>query len=192
MAESSDGVRKGLVVRLFMGETGVTMPDDTATAIDTDDFVNLGYLSEDGATMGNETEEQSVNAAQTRLPVRTDIIGQTVTISTVLIQRTRESMLVAFNGGTFSAGSSPGDVIFEPPSAASSVERAYVLEVEDGDVVDRYRIPRATLSSLEDIPINKNDPTQFPITLTMLDPGGGDPPWDMITNDPELLVASSS
>lgn len=192
MALASAGVRKGLVVDLYMGETGVTMPDDTATALDADDFTNLGYLSEDGATMGNDTEEATVPAAQTRLPVRTDIIGQTVTIQTTLIQRSRESMLVAFNGGEFAAGSTPGDVVFTPPSAASSVERAYVLQVQDGDVIDRYRIPRATLSSLDDIPINKNDPYAFPITLTMLDPGGGDPPWDMITNDPELLVASSS
>lgn len=192
MALDSAGVRKGLVVNLFMGEVGATMPDDTATAIDEDDFINLGYLSEDGATMGNDTESQDVPAAQTRLPVRTDIIGETITLQTVLIQRTRESMQVAFNGGAFSAGSTPGDIIFTPPSAASSVERSYVLEVNDGDVVDRYRIPRATLSSLDDIPINKNDPYQFPITLTMLDPGGGDPPWDMITNDQQLLVASST
>lgn len=188
MALDGTEVRRGLSGHLYIGDVGVDMPDDTATSLDPDDWTELGYTSEEALSMGVETESSEIRAWQALTAVRTDVTQQTVSFSFSLIQTNRDTLSTAFNGGSFSAGSTPGDTIFTPPAASTAAEHAFVFEVLDGDIITRIRVSRASVSELGDVVFNKEDATGYEITLTALAAAGDDAPWDLITNDPALAA----
>lgn len=188
MALDGSEVLRGLSGHLHMGAVGATMPTDTATAINPAIFTELGYTSEDALSMGVATDSSEIRAWQALTAVRTDVTAQTITFKFSLIQTNRDTLALAFNGGAFSDGTTPGDVVYTPPSASTAAEHAFVFEVLDGDIVTRIRVPRASVSELGDIVFNKADATAFDITLTALAAAGDAAPWDIITNNTALAA----
>lgn len=189
MADETE-VRKGLTGNLYSAPLGTTMPTNTTIAMSSVDaaWVELGYTSEDGLSMSTDNTTEGHTPWQALRPVRYDTTNRSEMFTFTLWQRNAETLRQAFGGGTVVAGTGD-DVIYTPPSSAAQFERAYVFEVIDGDIIDRYLCQRGTPTLNGDVPFTKADITQFEIQVTVLDSAGDS--WSLITNDPAVDVDAS-
>lgn len=182
MALAANEVRKGLTGHLYMAPVGTTMPTDTSTPL-SGGWEELGYTSDDGVSFAVDTSTESHTPWQSRRPVRSDVTDQTETLTFTLWQTNADNLKLAYGGGTITAGTGD-DVIFTPPAAVTDDDKAFVFEVQDGAVIDRFLIYRGSPTLSGDVVFNKSDVTGFELEVVVLDTEDG--PWKLITNDPNV------
>lgn len=184
MALDATQVRIGVTGHLYKAPVGTAAPTDTATALNAA-FVELGY-TETGPSLSVDTSKESFTPWQSQMPVREQVTGQVVTAAFTLWQRNAETLKLAWGGGTVVAAG-VGAVVFTPPAVATVNEGAFVFEIEDGDILDRYYIPRASISLDGDVAFAKDAVTGYQIGLTFLQPETGSA-WQLFTDDAEVEV----
>lgn len=165
--------------RVLIAPLGTTAPTDTTTAWAAG-WKNLGYTTDDGVVLRPNLTVTDINAWQTFEPVRRIVTNRGLTVAFTLLQLTREALLIAFNGGTFTPGT--GIVTYEPGEPGSVYERALGVEATDGTKIVRLVIPRVDISDVGDIPFTKGSATQVPLTLAMLGVSGS-APFTIIADD---------
>lgn len=184
MANDATEVRVGTTGQLFVAPLGSTPPTDTTTALDAA-FVDLGYLTEDGVSLAVDTNREDFRAWQTTSPVRSVVTEQTLTSTFTLLQRNADNLKLAFGGGTVALSGAGPDVIFTPPPAGVD-ERMFVLEVVDGDVIDRYLLHRGVPSLSGEVNFQRGELTGYEMEVTHLESDDG--VWQLITNDAAVVV----
>lgn len=182
MALAAPEVRKGLTGHLYTAPLGTAMPTDTSTPL-AGAWVELGYTSDDGLSLAVDTSTETHTPWQARRPVRSDITDQTETFSFTLWQRNADTLKLAFGGGTVVAGTGD-DVIYTPPSESTNDDKAFVFEVIDGDIIDRYLCYAGSPTLSGDVQFTKGDVTGYELEVVVLDTEDG--PWQLITNDPNI------
>lgn len=169
MAIDSDQILVAGGGKVLLAPVGSTAPTDTTTAWD-GAFKDLGYTTEDGVVLSPNLSVTDIEAWQSFEPVRRIVTGRGMTISFTLLQMTREALLMAFNGGSFTGTTT---VTYTPGSAGSIYERMLGVEAVDGDKIVRLVIPRVEISDVGDIAFTKTGATEIPLTLAMLGSSGG-------------------
>jgi hypothetical protein len=175
-------VRVGVTGHLWAAPVGTAMPSDTTTPVATP-WVNLGYTTEDGLSMTVDMNKEDFRVWQSNQPCRSVITEQTYTSTFTLVQRNPATLALAFGGGTLEAVGVTTDYIYTPPPAGL-YERAFVYEVIDGDITDRWCMFRGTPALSGDIQFTKSEMTGYEIEVTHL--GTVDGTWQLISNDPAL------
>ena len=158
------------------------MPTDVTTALAVA-WKELGY-TETGPSMSVDTSKESFIPWQTQTPVREQITEQTVTSTFTLWQRNAETLKLAWGGGTVTGTTTR---IFTPPATATVNEGAFVFEIVDGAIIDRYLITRASISLNGDVAFAKDGVTGYEIGLTFLQPASGSP-WKLLSNDTAITA----
>jgi hypothetical protein len=159
-------------------------PASTALPTDLDplaaDWVDLGYVTEDGVgfTFGRETE--AINAWQGS-KVRVVTTAEPASTNFALMQSNAETLKVAFGGGTVTADA--GVYTYEPPASGTNTERALVIEFNDGDINYRYCLARVELEGNIEFTLTKAGAVTYPVTFGVLD-NGDDPKYTIVTDDP--------
>lgn len=169
MALDSDQILVAGGGKVLVAPVGSTAPTDTTTAWDAA-FKDLGYTSDDGVVLRPNLSVQDINAWQSFEPVRRVVTGRGMTIAFTLLQMTREALLIAFNGGSFTGTTT---VTYAPGTAGNIYERMLGVEAVDGDKIVRLIVPRVEISDVGDIPFTKTGPANIPLTLAMLGTSGG-------------------
>lgn len=187
MALDCEEVRVGLTGHLYTAPVGTDMPDDTATALPSP-WVELGYTTEDGLSMSIDTSKEDFRVWQSNSPCRSIVTEQTYTTTFTLVQRNAATLKLAFGGGEVVAGTAAGDFIYTPPSMGLS-EAAFVYEVIDDDIVDRYLLYRGNPALTGEINFQKGEMTGYEIEVTHLNSADG--VWKLISNDPALDPAAT-
>jgi hypothetical protein len=180
MSLDATQVRVGITGHIYKAPVGTDAPDgvdELATP-----WKELGY-SETGPSLSVDTSKESFTPWQSLSPVRETITGQVITASFTLWQRNADTLREAWGGGTVIAGTDDGVRIFSPPSVPTINEGAYIFDVIDGLIIDRYYIERASSSLDGEVPFAKDGVTSYTIGLTYLAPASGGSPWKLITND---------
>lgn len=185
MALAAPEIRVGLTGHLYMASTGTAMPADTASALAVG-WVELGYTSEDGISMAVDTSTEKHTPWQSRRPVRSDVTEQSEMFTFTLWQRNAETLKLAFGGGTIVVGTDLGDRIFTPPAASGDDDKAFVFEVIDGDIIDRYLCYKGSPTLNGDVSFTKSDVTGYEMEIEVLDSGAGT--WQLLSNDPNVVV----
>ena len=181
MAQDATEVRLGVTGYLYKAPVGSTAPTDEDTALNAA-FVELGY-TETGPSISVDTSTETFTPWQSVTPVRETVTGQIITATFTLWQTNAANLKLAWGGGTVTA--STGGTKFTPPATPTVNEGAFVFEVIDGSVIDRWYIPRASITLAGDISFAKDGVTGYPISVKYLQPASGTP-WVLFTNNADV------
>lgn len=167
MALDSDNVRVALTGAVYVAPVGTPVPSTLTEALD-GAFVDLGYLSDDGATVTPSIKADEITAWQNE-----DIVRRTITrtheIKFTLIETTLEGLKLAYASAastsgsttTFNAGSDDG-------------KRAVVIDCLDGTSFVRHVAPVAQLTDVGDLKYKNGDPVGYELTMAVYKVGGID------------------
>jgi hypothetical protein len=131
----------------------------------------LGYLSDDGPTVGQSTDSTDITPWQSVVPIRSVITSRGVTIQFVMWQLDAVTLGLYFDVDRpepETDGSLDFDVRSDSPQHLYSVG----IDARDGDRVFRLGFYRASLSAAGDMQIQRGAAIPLDVTLSALDDGG--------------------
>jgi len=154
MALNADNVRAALNGKILMAPKGTAAPADLTTPWGTG-WVDLGYLDDNGVTMGYSTGHQDIKAWQSLSPVRKILNSVDLTLKFVAIELKAAAVSLYFPSSTISLVS--GSIYrLDIPSAPEPEEWAFGLEWEDGTIVNRMVVPRGEVTDRSDVKIHRD------------------------------------
>lgn len=131
----------------------------------------LGYLSDDGPTVGQSTDSEALTPWQSRVPIRTVITGREITMQFVMWQLNPLTIALYFDADEPAEGAD-GSIHMELRSDAPTHLYAVGIDTRDGDTVFRIAFGRASLSDAGDMAITSGSAVPLDVTLSALDDGG--------------------
>lgn len=177
MAKVYDNIRiyGDLDSGVYVAPKGTTLPTDLDTPAD---FTELGWLSEDGISVDRSEEATTHRAYQGGTIVRRK---KTSVEDSFTFQCLEETATVL---GLYYAGATPtvqdGVAKIEVKNQTRTDERAWVVDVVDGNVKKRYVVPVGTVSTGSVVHSN-SEMTVYEFTVTIQ----GD--YEVITNSPGVV-----
>jgi hypothetical protein len=157
---------------IWLSEPGIDPPEHTWDAFaDTAGWDLLGYLSEDGPTVGVSTDSEDLTPWQSRVPIRSVITGRQITLQFVMWQLNETTLALYFDADP-ATPDSDGSIDMELRSDAPSHLYGVAIDTRDGDRVFRVSFGRASLSDAGDMDISSGAAVPLDVTLSALDDGG--------------------
>jgi len=186
---------------LWVAPAGTAMPT-TATTAFTTPWLLLGYISDDGVTIGQSITKQDIVPWQSRVPIRSVVTEKLITMHFILWQINPQTVAMWFDQPQpvpVADGSFEMDVVTGLPQNIVAV----AMDSLDQRVM-RVGFSRASLSSAGDMKVAKGGAVPLEVTMTALDNAGvmahvsvGATPTllmedaGLAANDPRLGVDSS-
>jgi hypothetical protein len=184
MAQDATEVVVGQNGDVFVAPVGTTLPADVDDPLNAAFSEALGFTSEDGVTATDGKTTENIGAWQSFYPLRVLVTEREFTAAFVLRQWNRDTVSLAFGGGTFTA---TGQYVkYTPPSPEELDERVLVVDWQDGDELYRLVVPRCIVSENVETQITRTAAADLPITMSVLAPAEGDDPWFIYTSDPRF------
>lgn len=182
MAFDSGDIRVAGNATIHVAPLGTAFPA-FGTALATP-WVDLGYITEDGITANYGREITEIYAMQAVEPVRIIATRMPKTIAFAMMQQGADQFLLAMGGGTFADDGVTGAFRYTPPDPSVVDEKAMLVEFTDGGY--KYRFEYARVQNREGVETKmvREDASTFPVTMQILVPADGDPPFEMVTDDP--------
>lgn len=136
-------------------------------------YVDLGWISSDGASYARETEVSEVSSFGSVEPTRSDTTRDTITMS-ITCQETKLETLALYTGAAtagITSAATTGEVqIAKPARPGFRHYRLFGLFVDDGDNGEIYIarfMPRARVTEIgEQAFTDGDDPISYPVTFT--------------------------
>ncbi len=131
----------------------------------------LGYLSDDGPTVGQSTDSTDITPWQSVVPIRSVITSRGVTVQFTLWQLNAETVALYFDSDM---PVEDADGSFEMDVRTDSPQHVYAVGIDtrDADRVMRIVFPRASLTDVGDMQIQRGAAIPLDVTLSALDDGG--------------------
>lgn len=171
-----------------------TLPSDPTSALDAA-FVELGYTTEDGVTLTPGMDTEDVRAWQNPYAVRTLITARHLDVGFVLQQWNKDSIQLAFGGGTFTlTAGPPAYTTYEPPAPDVIDFRALVVDWEDNGDSYRLVVPRGMVTSQAETTLARTSESDLPITFGARPEGQpvagqmATQPFVLLSDAPQLAV----
>jgi len=158
MALDSDNVRVGVSGAVYVAPTDTTGPTDSSTALDVA-FTDLGYVSADGITETIDRSTNQIRAWQNGSLVREVTSEGTYSVELTFIE-TSQAVLELYYGSSITSGALDGD----PTSTGG--RKSFVVDVVDGDIVERIYIPAGEITSLGERTIATGEAIGYQVTIT--------------------------
>jgi hypothetical protein len=172
-------IRKARDGSVFIAPTSATAVTTLTTGVGADltalpaGYVDLGWISSDGASYARETEVSEVTSFGSVEPTRSDTTSDTITLS-VTAQETKLETLALYTGADIAgieASATTGEVqIAKPARPGFRHYRLFGLFVDDGDEGEIYIarfMPRARVTEIgEQAFTDGDDPISYPVTFT--------------------------
>lgn len=154
---------------IYIAPVGTAPPADLQTAWAAP-WATLGYLSDDGVTLGASTDSDTLTPWQSTSPVRTVITGKELTMKFVMWQTDPASVALYFDmlPPTGTDGAFSADIT----SGGGGNLYSIGLDVLDGGTIMRVVFPRAQLSDAGDVSIKRGEAIGWDVTLSALDNNG--------------------
>jgi len=167
------------------------LPENIDDPLDT--LLNeIGYASDDGVTFNKSEEVEDINVWQSQNAVRRIVTSRDFSAATVLAQWNRETVELAFGGGSWTEPES-GVYRFDPPADYDALtEWVAVIETIDGERVDRWVIERCNVTGDIETQAVRNAGMMLSVNLSALTPDGKDRPWYYLSNDEAAFAAAGS
>lgn len=186
MSLEGEEVRVTGTGHVYVAEVGTAFPTDITDAVqDTDGWVELGYVSEEGARFSFGREVNNIMGWQAFDPIRKVVTAVPKSIAFDLMQWNQFTVKLALGGGTVTEPS-PGAYQYEPPDESFLDDRALIVEGIDGDYTYRFCYRKALNETGVDFAFVRSDPVLFPITMGVQAADGGEKPFILQTDDPNI------
>jgi hypothetical protein len=206
-------IRKARDGSVFIAPTSATAITTLTTGAGADltplptGYVDLGWISSDGASYARETEVSEVTSFGSVEPTRSDTTSDTITLS-VTAQETKLETLALYTGadiGGIEANITTGEVqIAKPARPGFRHYRLFGLFVDDGDDGEIYIarfMPRARVTEIgEQAFTDGDDPISYPVTFTGIEDSAlgyshkwyfGGPGWQSLLESMNIPDASA-
>jgi hypothetical protein len=146
---------------------GTTLPTDATTAIASvsADYVDLGYVSEDGLTNNNSPESDTVKAwgGDTVLNLQTD---RPDTFALTLIEAMNEDVLKTIYGASNIVADGSGNITVKA-TAQDMPSGVWVFDmILKGGRAKRIVVPNGTISELGEIAYKDSEAVGYNVTIT--------------------------
>ena len=188
MAQSADAIMIAGTGSVYVGPVGSTLPIDPTTALDAA-LIDLGYLTEDGATLRDEKTKEPINAWQSFYPVKYVVTDASAEIEFVLRQWDVVTVPLAFGGGAITTTAGPPIVYtYTPPAPEDIDERALVLDWDYDTYNFRLIVPKVMVTSGVDSQLTRGQASDLPITLGVIGTDGASP-YTIVTDHPDWAAA---
>lgn len=186
MSKDVDEIVVGANGTVWVAPVGTTAPA-TEIAAPAAGWVDMGYTSEDGATVSDSKTLEQIPVWQLFYAARRIITERDLNIAVVLRQWSGEKVKLAFGGGEVTEPTAD-HFKYTPPSPGEIDERAYMLDWVDGTKHYRLVIPRCMVTENVETNIVRTAAADLPITVGILGSDGVDP-WYLLTDDPSFADA---
>lgn len=158
MALDSDNVRVAVSGAVYVAPTGTTAPTTSASTLDAA-FADLGYVSADGITESIDRSTTQIRAWQNGSLVREVTSEGTYSVSMTFIE-TNEAVLELYYGTTQTGG----EFNIDPTSTGG--RKSFVIDVVDGDAVERIYIPAGEITALGERTLASGEAVGYEVTIT--------------------------
>jgi hypothetical protein len=155
---------------IYLAPPGTPPPDTTEDPWE-DPWQILGYLSEDGPTVGVSTDSTDLTPWQSAVPIRSVITSRTVTLQFVMWQLNAVTLALYFDADEPETAAD-GSIDMELRTDAPQHLYAVGIDSADAERVFRMAFGRASLSSAGDMQITRGAAVPLDVTLSALDDGG--------------------
>ena len=151
---------------IFRAPVGTTLPT-SATATLAQDFMDMGYVSEDGITNNNSTESENIKAWGGDI-VMTSTTEKTDTWQGTFIESLNVEVLQTVYGDSNVTGDLTTGIVVTA-NATEAEEHSWVFEmVLKGGVKKRVVLPSAKVSELGETVYKDDEAVGYDVTLTAL------------------------
>jgi hypothetical protein len=155
---------------IYIAEAGTEPPDSTDEEWGSEWSI-LGYLSDDGPTVGSSTDSESLQPWQSAVPLREVITGRSITMQFVIWSLNEQTLALYFDADVPTAGSD-GSIDMELRTDTPAHLYAIGIDSADAERVFRISFRRASLSAAGDMAISRGAAVPLDCTLSALDDGG--------------------
>lgn len=155
----------------------------TGVAAPASEWIDVGYIDEDGVTFSRSRSSDALRAWQSNEPIRTLITGVDSTVAFVLRQFSPANVQYAFGGGSFTAGATFGTYDLPAPSDIDVL--SMILQGIDGTEEVRVLYPRVQVAGDIEIQMTSDNALNLPCTFTVL---ASDDPVQIISNKASWLT----
>ena len=154
---------------LFVAPPGTPMPA-TATAPFASPWALLGYISDDGPTVGQAVTKEDIIPWQSRTPIRSVVTEKLITMHFILWQINPQTIAMYFDNP---APDPAADGSFEMDVRSDMPPEILAIAIDSLDLRPfRIGFSRASLSDAGDMKIAKGAAVPLEVTLTALDDAG--------------------
>jgi hypothetical protein len=154
---------------LYVAPAGTPMPADASTAPATP-WALLGYISDDGPTVGQAVTKEDITPWQSRAPIRSVVSGRQITLHFILWQLNPQTLAMYFDNPQTDPSA---DGSFEMDIRSDQPQPIYAVMIDSLDLRPfRIGFSRASLSDAGDMKITKGTAVPLEVTLTALDNAG--------------------
>jgi len=154
---------------LYVAPVGTAAPADTVVAW-ASPWAILGYISDDGPTVGQNTSKQDIVPWQTRTPIRSVVTERQVTLHYILWQLNQNTLAMYFDTDVPTPAA---DQSLSFDVRSDSPQHLYAIGVDTKDQRGmRIIFPKASLSDAGDMKITKGSAVPLEVTLSALDVSG--------------------
>lgn len=149
-------------------------------------FVEVGFVSEDGVTFTDSKTIADVKAWQAFYPVRKIITEKMSKIEFIMQQYNDNTVKAAFGGGIVAVAS--GVVTYTPPVPGEIAVLAMVLEWTDGTDIYRLVMPRGMVTGEVSSKVTRTDNADLPVSFEATPLSSptvgqlGTQPWYLLSN----------
>lgn len=187
MALNDDAVRVGVTGRVYTAPVGTTLPTDVTTPLEAA-FVEVGHISEDALTESLEISTEVLRSWQRPIGIRTLTTEVAWTFQFVMLETSPLNLELYYGGAqTTVAGGVATTAI---PAWPQATAKAMVIEIEDGDIITRFALPKVEIGERGEVNHVNTAGTAYDVTVNVLGTSLDDMGY-RITNDPEFIEAAS-
>jgi hypothetical protein len=156
---------------IWIAPAGTSPPDNTSAPWPSPWRI-LGYLSDDGPTVGSSTDTEDITPWQSVVPLRSVITGRSITLQFVLWQLNQVTLGVYFDAPEPTPDADDGSIDMELRTDAP--QRLHAIGIDSADAERTFRISfrRASLTAAGDMQITRGAAVPLDCTLSALDDGG--------------------
>jgi hypothetical protein len=169
-----------------------TFPATTSpTSTLSSDWLDVGYITEDGPTFTVTPTVEDINAWQSATPIRRLVTSRVQSVAASLQQWNQNTFGLAFGGGTWSQ---PAANVFryEPPADQDPLaEYGVILDLEDGDRHGRFVLFRANITDTVETTLTRTGAAVLPVTVNTLTPDDQDYSWEFVSDDEAAFALAS-
>ena len=155
---------------IYLAPAGTEAPENTWDEWEAPWKV-LGYLSDDGPTVGQSVDQEDLTPWQSVVPIRSVVTGRAVTLQFVLWQLNGDTIALYFDADPAAEDS---DGLLEMKLRSDTPQHLYAVGIDSRDAERVFRIAfgRASLSDAGDMQITRGATVPLDCTLSALDDAG--------------------